>query len=148
MLRVPPPIWMFLFLAIAGAASWFFPWKHHGELRIVWLGITLIVIGLAVSQSAFFLFRSEDTEIMPHSETNKKLVIRGPYRLTRNPMYLGLVLISLGIALWVGTPPMYAVPLLVFAVANWVHIPFEEAKMRRQFGAAYDQYTARVRRWI
>jgi protein-S-isoprenylcysteine O-methyltransferase Ste14 len=148
MLRVPPPIWMFLFLALAGAASWLHPWKQHAELRIVWLGIVLIVIGLVVSQSAFFLFRKEDTEIMPHSATNKKLVIRGPYRITRNPMYLGLVLVSLGIALWVGTPPMYAVPVLVFIVANWVHIPFEEAKMRRQFGTAYNDYTAKVRRWI
>ena len=38
--------------------------------------------------------------------------------------------------------------LALFATANWVHIPFEEAKMRRQFGAAYDDYVARVRRWI
>ncbi|HEY4115711.1 MAG TPA: isoprenylcysteine carboxylmethyltransferase family protein [Rhizomicrobium sp.] len=148
MIRIPPPIWMFLFLALAGAASWLVRWKNHGELRIVWLGIALIVIGVVVSQSAFFLFRREDTEIMPHSETNKKLVIRGPYRVTRNPMYLGLVLISLGIALWVGTPPMYAVPVLVFIIANSVHIPFEEAKMRRQFGATYDDYTKKVRRWI
>src|SRR2546426_1054227 len=53
-------------------------------------------------------------------------------------MYLGLVLVSLGIAFWVGTPPMFAVPIFVFAIANWVHIPFEEAKMRRQFGGAFD----------
>jgi protein-S-isoprenylcysteine O-methyltransferase Ste14 len=44
--------------------------------------------------------------------------------------------------------PMFAVPILAFATANWVHIPFEEAKMRRQFGSAYDSYTASVRRWI
>jgi protein-S-isoprenylcysteine O-methyltransferase Ste14 len=43
---------------------------------------------------------------------------------------------------------MFAVPVLAFATANWVHIPFEEAKMRRQFGSAYDSYTAKVRRWI
>ena len=49
-------------------------------------------------------------------------------------MYLGLVLATLGIAFSVGSPPMFAVPLLVFATANWAHIPFEEAKMRSQFG--------------
>jgi protein-S-isoprenylcysteine O-methyltransferase Ste14 len=148
MLKLPPPIWMFIFLAAAGAASWLHPWKRHGELRIVWLGIALVVIGLVISQSAFFLFRSEGTEVRPDSKTNTKLVIRGPYRVTRNPMYLGLVLASLGIAFWVGTPPMYAVPILVFAVANWVHIPFEEAKMRRQFGPGFEDYTHRVHRWI
>ncbi len=61
---------------------------------------------------------------------------------------LGLVLLALGIAVWVGAWPMLIAPVAVFATANWVHIPFEEAKMRRQFGAAYDDYVARVRRWV
>jgi protein-S-isoprenylcysteine O-methyltransferase Ste14 len=43
---------------------------------------------------------------------------------------------------------MFAAPVALFATANWVHIPFEEAKMRRQFGAAYDDYVASVRCWI
>jgi protein-S-isoprenylcysteine O-methyltransferase Ste14 len=43
---------------------------------------------------------------------------------------------------------MFMAPLAAFATVNWVHIAFEEAKMRRQFGAAYDDYVARVRRWV
>ena len=43
---------------------------------------------------------------------------------------------------------MFIAPLLVFATANWIHIPFEEAKMRRQFGADFDAYVARVRRGV
>ena len=42
---------------------------------------------------------------------------------------------------------MFVAPIALFAIANWVHIPFEEAKMRRQFGPVYDNYVARVRRW-
>ena len=61
-------------------------------------------------------------------------------------MYLGLVILTIGIA--VGAWPMFGAPLALFATANWVHIPFEEAKIHRQFGAAYDNYVARVRRWI
>ena len=72
----------------------------------------------------------------------------GPYRFTRNPMYLGLVIVTLGIAVWVGAWPMFIAPIAVFATANWVHIPFEEVKMRRQFGATYDGYVGRVRRWV
>ena len=79
---------------------------------------------------------------------NKSLVVRGPFRFTRNPMYLGLVIFTLGMALGVGSLPMFAVPLLVFVTANWAHIPFEEAKMRRQFGTAFDHYMRQVRRWI
>jgi protein-S-isoprenylcysteine O-methyltransferase Ste14 len=85
---------------------------------------------------------------MPNSPENKTLVVRGPFALTRNPMYLGLVLVSLGIAFSAGSLPMFAVPVLVFATTNWVHIPFEEQKMRRQFGAAYDDYVRRVPRWL
>jgi protein-S-isoprenylcysteine O-methyltransferase Ste14 len=63
-------------------------------------------------------------------------------------MYLGLVIFALGIAVWVDTWPMMIVLFAVFATANWVHIPFEEAKMRRQFGASYDNYVRRVRWWV
>jgi protein-S-isoprenylcysteine O-methyltransferase Ste14 len=83
-----------------------------------------------------------------HFTNHRKLIKSGPYQFTRNPMYLGLVILTLGIAIWVGAWPMFGVPIALFATANWVHIPFEEAKMRRQFGAAYDNYVARVRRWI
>jgi len=54
----------------------------------------------------------------------------------------------LGIAIWVGAWPMFIAPIALFATANWVHIAFEEAKMRRQLGTAYDSYVRRVRRWM
>jgi protein-S-isoprenylcysteine O-methyltransferase Ste14 len=95
-----------------------------------------------------FFFRREGTEVDPTSPTNRKLIISGPYRFTRNPMYLGLIILTLGIAIWVGAWPMFAAPIALFATANWAHIPFEEAKMRHQFGAVYDNYVVRVRRWI
>jgi protein-S-isoprenylcysteine O-methyltransferase Ste14 len=148
MLKLIPPFWCGIYLAVCGAVSALFPWRAIVDLRIVWLGVALLLAGVALAVSAFLLFRREGTEIEPTSETNKALVIRGPYRLTRNPMYLGLVLVSAGIAFLVGSLPMFAVPFLVFATTNWVHIPFEEAKMRRQFGAAFDRYTRQTRRWI
>jgi protein-S-isoprenylcysteine O-methyltransferase Ste14 len=146
--KLPPPAWAFLYLIAAGVLSWFYPWRRVIDLRIVWLGIALIAIGLAISFWAVSLFRLEGTELNPTSEMNKSLVIRGPYRFTRNPMYLGLIVLTLGVAFAAGSLPMFAVPVLLFATANWVHIPFEEAKMRRQFSAAFVAYTSRVRRWI
>src|SRR5262249_41679807 len=135
-------------MVLAAAVSWLYPWRTLLELRVVWLGVALIAIGVGISGWAFELFRHAGTEIDPTSETNKSLVVYGPFRFTRNPMYLGLVMMTLGIAVVVGSLPMFAVPVLVFATANWAHIPFEEAKMHRQFGAAFEQYTRRVRRWI
>ena len=148
MLKLPPPVWAFLYLIAAGAASWMHPWRRLIDLRFLSLGIALIAVGFALSFWAASLFRLEGTEFNPTSETNKSLVIRGPYRFTRNPMYLGLVVLTLGVGFAVGSLPMFAVPVLLFATANWVHIPFEEAKMRRQFGGAFGAYISQVRRWI
>jgi protein-S-isoprenylcysteine O-methyltransferase Ste14 len=115
---------------------------------LVSLGISLVAISWILPVWAIVLFRREGTEVEPTSPTNRKLITSGPYQFTRNPMYLGLVILTLGIAIWVGAWPMFGAPMALFATANWVHIPFEEAKMRSQFGAEYDNYAARVRRWI
>ncbi len=148
MVKLPPPVWTLIYLIIAGVASAYYPWKTIVDPTVIPLGVSLIALAFVPAVWAVSLFRREGTEINPTSETNKKLVIAGPFRFTRNPMYLGLVLLSLGIAFCAGSLPMFVVPLLVFATANWVHIPFEEAKMRRQFGTAFDDYTRRTRRWI
>ena len=149
MLRLPPPIWTMIFLAMTAAASWLMgyprlPWPPHH----VPIGMAIFFAGGAPPIWAFRAFRGAGTEIDPTSPTNRALVTSGPYRLTRNPMYLGLVVIAFGLAIWTGWLPMLAAPVLVFLTANFVHIPFEEAKMRRQFGAEYDAYVARVRRWV
>jgi|SRR5215469_8019967 len=148
MLKLTPPFWCAIYLVVCGAVSAPFPWRGIVDLRIVWAGVALLIAGAAMAVSAFLLFRRENTEIDPTSESNRVLVIRGPYRLTRNPMYLGLVLMSAGIAFVVGSLPMFAAPLLVLATTDRVHIPFEEAKMRRQFGEQYDRYTREIRRWV
>jgi len=148
MLRFPPPVWTLIYVAVSAAISWLLAWPKVPGLPFAPLGIALVATAFVFPVWAFVLFRREGTEIDPTSPTNRKLVITGPYRFTRNPMYLGLVIFTVGIAIWVGTWPMFLAPIAVFATTNWGHIPFEEAKMRRQFGAAYDGYVARVRRWI
>jgi protein-S-isoprenylcysteine O-methyltransferase Ste14 len=149
MLRLPPPIWTMIFLGLTAAASWLLGVQPIPELarhRII--GMIIFFVGGIPPIWAFRDFRRAGTEIDPTSEANRVLVTDGPYSLSRNPMYLGLVVIALGMALWTAWWPMLAAPVLVFATANFVHIPFEEAKMRRQFGAAFDAYGARVRRWL
>jgi protein-S-isoprenylcysteine O-methyltransferase Ste14 len=148
MLKLPPPVWALIYAIVAGAASAAVAWRSMIDLQFIPVGAALLVIGFGLSLWAARLFRSEGTELNPTSETNRKLVIRGPFRFTRNPMYLGLVIFTFGLAFCVGSLPMLAVPLLVYATVAAVHIPFEEAKMRRQFGAAFDDYTATVRRWL
>ena len=148
MLKLPPPGWALAYTLIAVGASYLTGWPRVPGPPLVWLGVVLIVFGIGLSVTAAMLFRREGTEINPTSPANRKLVTSGPFRLTRNPMYLGLVLVTLGIALWVGAWPMLLAPIAAFATANWAHIPFEEEKMRRQFGASFDAYTSKTRRWI
>jgi protein-S-isoprenylcysteine O-methyltransferase Ste14 len=128
MLKIPPPTWAMIYVLTAVAVSWFFGWPKVPGFPLAPLGILLVAISWILPVWAIVLFRREGTEVEPTSPTNRK----------RNPMYLGLVILALGIAIWVGAWPMFGAPIALFATANWVHIPFEEAKMRRQFGALYD----------
>jgi protein-S-isoprenylcysteine O-methyltransferase Ste14 len=148
MVKLLPPAWTLIYLLIAAGLSALAGWPRLPGLPIAWLGILLVVCAVALAVAATLLFRREGTELAPTSPTNTKLVTSGPFQFTRNPMYLSLVIASLGIAIWIGAWPMLLAPIASFATTNWVHIPFEEAKMRRQFGEAYEAYTQRVRRWI
>jgi protein-S-isoprenylcysteine O-methyltransferase Ste14 len=148
MVKLPPPIWALIYLFIAGAISWWLGWPTMPGLPLPTLGIALATIPWILPVWAIIIFRRAGTETSPTSAVNRELVTEGPYRFTRNPMYLGLVVVTVGIAIWNGAWTMFLAPIAVFATENWVHIPFEEAKMRRQFGAAYDDYVSRVRRWI
>jgi protein-S-isoprenylcysteine O-methyltransferase Ste14 len=148
MLKLPPPAWTLLYLIAAGTASALYPWRSIVDLTSIPAGSVLLLLGVASALWASSIFRLKGTDLNPTSETNKLLVVTGPFRVSRNPMYLGLVLTTLGIAFCVGSLPMFAVPVLVFATTHGVHIPFEEAKMRRQFGSQFDDYTRRTRRWL
>ena len=112
------------------------------------LAIVLIVAGIALAVWAGRTFAVAGTEIAPASASNKKLVTNGPFRFTRNPMYLSLIIASLGVAFYFGTLPFFVVPVLVFLLCNFEFIPFEEAKMQRQHFVPYTDYIAHVRRWI
>ncbi|MGO4440180.1 methyltransferase family protein [Rhizobium sp. RAF56] len=148
MLKLPPPIWALLFLILTAGASYLAAWPAVPRVHSLSVGIGLIAVSFLAPVWALILFRREGTQINPTSGTNNKLVTGGPFQFTRNPMYLGLVVLSLGVAVATGAILMFVAPILVFATANWVHIPFEEAKMRRQFGPAFDDYARNVRRWL
>ena len=148
MLKLAPPIWTLIYLLLCVSLSWSLGWPMIPGFPLPSLGIALVALAFIPPVWAFVLFRREDTEINPTSPANRKLVTRGPYQFARNTMYLGLVTLALGIAVWIGAWPMFIAPLAVFATVSWVHIPFEEAKMRRQFGAANDDYVVRARRWV
>jgi protein-S-isoprenylcysteine O-methyltransferase Ste14 len=148
MLKAPPPLWalalliVFYFLSDLPMLAGLPLWQSHIAGALL-LAVGVLIPGYAISQ-----FRSAGTEVSPTSKTNAKLVTTGAYAFTRNPMYTGVIIASLGAALWFGRPLMFLTPAIIFAITNFVLIPFEEAKMRRQFGAEFDAYANRVRRWL
>jgi protein-S-isoprenylcysteine O-methyltransferase Ste14 len=110
-------------------------------------GGVLMVLGLVIAGWGWITFFRARTTTVP-GRTSSSLVTWGPYRFTRNPMYVGLAIAYLGEAgiqrqVW----PIAFLPLLL-AYVNWVVIPVEEAKLKEVFGDAYDQYRSRVRRWL
>jgi protein-S-isoprenylcysteine O-methyltransferase Ste14 len=110
MLKFPPPISALVYVLTAAVISWFFGWSKVPGLPLAPLGIFLVAISWIPPVWAIVLFRREGTELEPTSPINRKLITGGPYQ-TRNPMYLGLVILTLGIAIWVGAWPMFGVPI-------------------------------------
>ncbi len=148
MRSIPPPLWALLLLA----ATYGLSLLPGFNTLPVWptrpFGLVVIIAALAILFSAMAQFRFANTQLLANSPTNNALVTGGIFKITRNPMYLAMTMFCIGGAMWFGRPIMLLAPALMFTVANWVFIPFEEAKMRRQFGEAFDAYCQRVRRWI
>jgi len=111
------------------------------------LGVLLIVLSLALLASAMISFRRARTSPIPIKPTTA-IVETGPYRLTRNPMYVGLALLYLGITLWVDSLwPVLFLPIALFMIQRFV-IAREERYLEAKFGDQYRGYKERVRRWL
>ena len=148
LLRIVPPLWVLIFLVSGWGIGYLVPAAQVFHFSIPAAGGVLLGAGLLFVLLAGKLFGEEGTEFRPTSPSNRALVTRGVYRVTRNPMYLGMVLLLGGVAFCVGTLPMFLAPLGQFLVMNFAVIPFEEEKMGRQFGERYESYRRKVRRWL
>ena len=112
-----------------------------------YLGFVLFFVGLSVVRKGQFVFKAAKTEINTFKPP-KHLVIEGPFRYSRNPIYLGFTLALLGWAMVLGNLVSLDGVLLFFFVANFWYIPFEEKAMEKEFGADYIAYKEQVRRWL
>jgi protein-S-isoprenylcysteine O-methyltransferase Ste14 len=110
-------------------------------------GAALLLAGFAWMAWAWWTFRDADTPLPPTARP-AVLVDHGPFRYGRNPMYLGITLMMLGLGVAAGVPLMAVAALNFVAVVSAVHIPHEEVNLERAFGGWYSDYAASVRRWI
>lgn len=145
LIRIPVP-WVFVLTYLIGLGVELVSGHHIFGPRIL-PGEFVLILGLLIAGWGWTTFRIARTTTVP-GRASVQLVTWGPYRFTRNPMYVGLTIGYLGEAILLGHFwPTVFLPV-VWAYVNWVVIPVEEAKLGEVFGDAYAEYRRRVRRWV
>lgn len=142
----PPRIWLALF-AIAFSLHLLFPSWDTITFNAPILGMSLGLIGFCVMIGGWLTFQKHKVAICP-TATTEKLITSVLYSFSRNPMYLGMTLICVGIMLFFHSLALYGATLIIFCFLNFIFIPYEEAKLIRVFGGEYSRYSERVRRWL
>jgi|OpeIllAssembly_1097287.scaffolds.fasta_scaffold120454_3 protein-S-isoprenylcysteine O-methyltransferase Ste14 len=117
---------------------------------LIWVvGGAVALSGLAIAYRGVSVFRRIRTTVDPmHPERSARLVTAGVYRWTRNPMYLGFVLFLLGLAVAFQSLIGFALTAFTAVFLQRFQIEPEEQALSRRFGAAFDAYCGRVRRWV
>lgn len=147
---VPPPV---IYGACVALAVWLEPrlgarfssFVPESTMRAV--GALLLAVGLAVDLWSLALFFRRRTSALPFRPA-RAIVAEGPYRWTRNPMYVGMTLSVLGAGLMVDRVPVACASLVAAAILDrWV-IPREERYLEARFGERYRDFKRRVRRWL
>jgi protein-S-isoprenylcysteine O-methyltransferase Ste14 len=146
-IRIPPPLYYIAAFLVGVALELIFPtsWPPF------WVRLTAALLAggawLALDGAAMVFFRRAGTSMVPMNPTTA-LVTSGPYRFTRNPMYLGMAFLYVALAFALGV--IWALALLpaVIVIVDRVVIAREEPYLERKFGQAYRDYKARVRRWL
>lgn len=145
--NIHPPIVVLIYIAIAYLLGWFISIPFGVPVILQAFGFFLTLIGFLLGVGAFIEFRKARTTLDPHGSVSQ-IVTTGIYRFTRNPIYLGFLLMVIGLPLNSGyywgilIAPFYAVAM------NRLVIEREEAYLEKKFKEQYTGYRSRVRRWL
>jgi protein-S-isoprenylcysteine O-methyltransferase Ste14 len=143
---IPPAYFLVSLVAMLGLHRWF-PIARLLGPPVSYGGAVLVVLGLGVAATAATAFKRAGTPVIPF-ERSTTLVTTGLYRFTRNPMYLGLVTVLVGVAILFGTlGALLPIPLFVWVITTRF-IEGEERFLEEIFGEAYAGYRRHVRRWL
>jgi len=142
-----PPVFFWIALLAAVALHFALPVRQLVVGAYRFIGIAGVVFGLWLNLWTDRLFTKHGTTVKPY-ETSEHLIAEGPFLISRHPMYMGMVIALVGLAVILGSIVSF-LPAIVFAVVmGTVFIPHEEADMERTFGDEYRAYRKRVRRWV
>jgi len=143
----PPPLIYLVGLILGYGLGLVFPVTLLPFLPSLILGVVVLLAGLAIGFSAITAFRRHNTTLIP-TRSATAMVQDGPYRFTRNPMYLSFGILYAGLSLIVDSLWSLLLLIPVILMVNYYVIAREEKYLTREFGDEYRSYTAKVRRWI
>jgi protein-S-isoprenylcysteine O-methyltransferase Ste14 len=142
----PPLLYGAAFIVVL-VLRWFWPLPILGQGVALWLGVVLLALGLAIVIPGRQALQAAGTNINP-SLPATAIVTSGPFRFSRNPLYVGLTLLYLGLTLaanaWWGI--VLLVPILL--IMHWGVVLREERYLEQKFGESYRQYRSKVRRYL
>jgi protein-S-isoprenylcysteine O-methyltransferase Ste14 len=142
-----PPLWLMLGLLAMLALDEALPIVEVVPERWRWVGLLIAGPGFLQGVWAISFFVKAQTPLHPHDDATS-LITAGPYRYSRNPMYLGLLAVLIGTAIGFGSLSPWLIPPLFVAVITNQFIRPEERRLEARFGEAYRAYRASVRRWL
>lgn len=141
---------------LPGMLAGYVPWRYFGLRDVTpdfrsplpWIALAAIGMGIVLLVSCILEFARRGRGTLSPVDPPRALVVQGPYRYVRNPMYVGVTAILLGEVLLTRSRALLVYWMIWFAAANLFILAYEEPTLRRQFGTAYERYTANVRRWL
>lgn len=141
-----PPVWWASTLSAQALAAWALPGLDFTHWLVPYVAALVGAAGVAVAVWAAVWFWRRRTTIEPR-DTPTRLIVEGPFRLSRNPIYLGMELTLIAAGLWFanGASLLLALPFRFIILKRFVE--GEEAVLREAFGEEADAYIARTRRW-
>jgi len=145
--RIIPPVWFLIALLTQFGLHISFPVLQILQWPLASIGLLPLLTGLALAGWGAATFKQAGTPVRLFADVSA-LVTRGPFRFSRNPMYMGMLLVLTGsAALYGSATPLLVIPFFYGLIRDLFVIP-EEALMSELFGDQYTKYCTQVRRWL
>ncbi len=147
MRQVMPTNYFLGLLVVSIALHFLLPVRKVLYAPYTYSGWLLIVFGVVMNLWTDSLFKRNQTTVKPYLKPSA-LITSGPFSVSRHPMYLGMAAVLLGVTVIHGTVSGIVGPILYVVLMEALFIPVEEENLRFVFGAQYDEYAQKVRKWI
>jgi protein-S-isoprenylcysteine O-methyltransferase Ste14 len=146
-INILPPTYFFIYLVVSVILVLLFPSFKVIYPPYTYLGVPLILSGIWLTLWVDWLLKKEKTTVKPQ-ERPTALITKGIFRISRHPMYLGFVLLLLGLAVFLGNLMVFFAPLAMLITLEKVFVSVEEKKLEEEFEEQYKNYKRRVRKWL